>query len=147
MAAGKSRKFIKTFLDIPRWTGAAHLAASYKSIKSLARSLFTVKEPEFNETFAEAKARLKLTDEMIAKRQKGYFITSMVYLVCSLAMLGYAFHLFNKQHLMAGVSSISLTLVLLSFFFRDHFWYTQMKNKKLGMTFNDWLRSIFGKML
>ena len=143
MAQGKSRKFIKTFLNIPKWTGSAYLLSSARSIKSLAKSLFTVKKPEFEETFEEAIARLNLSEEALQKRQKNYLITAACYFICAVFMFAYMIYLIKLQHIMASISALSLTLVLLAFFFRDHFWYTQIKQKKLGLSFSDWLQHLF----
>jgi intracellular multiplication protein IcmV len=144
MAQGKSRPFIKNFMDLPRWAGVSSLKAGGQSIKSLAKSLFIVKRPEIEETFEAAVKRLGLTEESIAHRQRWYAITATIYLVAAILMLVYCAHLFWLGHHLSLITSVALTAVLLSFFFRDHFWYTQMKNRRLGFTFKEWVQSVFG---
>lgn len=145
MAQGKSRRFIKNFLDVPRWAGVDTIKHAGKSIKSLAKSLFTVKQPEFNETFDEAITRLKLSEEDLSKRQRMYGITAGVYFVSACLMLVYCVHLLMLGHHMSMVTTFALVMLLLAFFFRDHFWYTQMKHRRLGFTFKEWLSAFFTK--
>ena len=142
MAKGKSRKFIKTFLNVPRWIGVDQLSAAGSSIKSLFYSLTTIKKPQFEETFEEAVKRMGLSEEDLAIKQKNCLIISIIYLLSALGMLIYSYILFAKGFFLATVSAVSLSVLLSSFFFREHFWYTQIKNKKLGYTFKEWFNSI-----
>ena len=143
MAQGKSRTFIKTFLNVPRWLGVSQLAAAGSSIKSLAVSLVTVKQPKFQETFEEAVTRMGLSEEELAKKQKICLITAIIYLVSSISMFGYMFYLFYCGFMLATVSAAALTVLLAAFFFKEHFWYTQIKNKRLGFTAMEWFKSLF----
>lgn len=142
MAQGKSRKFIKTFLNVPRWIGVDQLAAAGSTIKSLAKTLITVKKPQFEETFEEAVKRMGLTEKDLEAKQKNLLILAMIYLVSAIGMLAYGWFLFSKGYFLATVSAVSLSVLLAAFFFREHFWYVQIKNKRLGYSFKEWLHSI-----
>ena len=117
MAQGKSRKFIKTFLDIPRWMGVSQLVAAGASIKSLAKAMMVIKQPKFEETFTEAVNRMGLSVDDLEKKQKLCLVFSLVYLASAIFMFCYMFYLFNSQMILSAVSAFALTVLLLAFFF------------------------------
>ena len=141
MAQGKSRHFIKTFLNVPRWVGVSELVNVGKSIKSLGKSLFVVKQPERIETFEQAIERLHLTEADIKNRCKWSRITAFIYFLAALVFLGYGVHILLLGHYMSFVTTMVLTVLLLTFSFREHFWYTQMKHRRLGFTVKEWFKS------
>ena len=143
----KNRHFLRRFLDIPTWIGAGQLADGAKTIRTMISDIARVNRrgPQVIQTFDEAVERYQYTDEYLLARQRFLLLTTRLYLFCLLLSLMYATHLFNKGMIMACFTTSCVSLILMSFAFRAHFWYTQIKYKKLGMTFYEWFRSLFEK--
>lgn len=137
------RKQLKSFVNVPRWMGAKDVGRTghglFKALKSI-----VAPAPKYTETFEEACKRMNLDVSMLKARQKAFLQTAMLYLAMALGMIIYAIYLMAESHWHAAIISLSLTVILLTFAFREHFWYTQMKNKRLGMSVQDWLNATFG---
>ena len=143
MAKGKTRHFMKTFIDIPRWVGVEEIVTVARSVKRLGRSLFVPKQPERIETFEQAVERLDLTEDAIKQRCRQYYIFAMIYAIAALLFMGYAIHVLFLKHYFTFITTIVLAVLLMTFAFREHFWYTQMKYRRLGFTFQEWFKSVF----
>lgn len=91
------------------------------------------------ETFAAASKRLSLNEQEILKKQNALLRLSILMCVLSLAMIGYVIYNFYQHYYRAGIISFVLVLLALVLAFRYHFWYYQIKAKKLGCSFREWL--------
>jgi|GEM_PF-4813923 intracellular multiplication protein IcmV len=134
------RKLVKTFLDVPRWVGTESIKDQWKSLKTLMNSF--KEKPETSESFKDAVKRLKLTNGQIDQIQRKYHRNFLIYFSLLWIVLAYAIFLGWSAHYRALIACISALFVLASFAFREHFWYTQIKSKTLGMTFQSWLKAV-----
>lgn len=137
------RKQLKSFVNFPKWMGAKDIGSTGKSVYNALKKVVS-KDSTFKETYDEAIKRMGLDEAHLAQRQAGFLRTSVFYLVMALGMMLYMLYLFSESHWHAAIMTLSISAILLSFAFREHFWYTQMKHKRLGMTFQDWLSATFG---
>ena len=136
------RHRLKRFVDVSAWLGTAEIKRNTGNLKQLAKMLFTVKKPEVNETFEEAVKRYNLTEADLEQKQKHYLITSSLCFALFLGILSYTVYLFSVGHYMSFVMSAMVSLLASAFFFKEHFWYTQIKHRRLGFTFFEWFKSI-----
>ena len=132
----------KRFFDVSAWLGTAEIKRNTKSLRALFQYLFVVKKPERKETFAEAVERYQLDDASLETRKKQFFMMAMVYLACCIVVLCYALYLYLHSHYRALFIAVAFGFMLFSLFFREHFWYTQIKHRRLGFTFSEWARSL-----
>jgi intracellular multiplication protein IcmV len=138
--------FVRPIRDMRYWVGFDHLRYTARMITSLMGGLISrPKITEHFETFEQVKKRYKLTENDLKTRQKALFQFFMIYFSFALAMLAYASYGFVHGYYAMGISSVSLTCMLLSFAFREHFWYTQIKNRRLGLTFKMWWNLTFSR--
>ena len=137
------RRSFQRFFDVSSWLGTAEIKKNTSNLKSLAVTLFTVEKPQRRETFDEAVARYQLSEEDIKKRQQAFFQLAMLYLAGFTLDIFYVIYLFSTQRYMPAAMGLAFSGVLFSMFFRQHFWYTQMKNRRLGFTFQQWVLSLF----
>lgn len=137
------RRSFQRFFDVSSWLGMAEIKKNTSNLKSLATILFTVAKPERRETFEEAVARFQLSEADIAKRQQAFFQIAMLYLAGFILDICYVIYLYATQRYMSAIMALAFAGVLFSMFFRQHFWYTQMKHRRLGFTFQQWVRSLF----
>ncbi|WP_115703507.1 type IVB secretion system protein IcmV [Legionella sainthelensi] len=95
---------------------------------------------ETEESFTDATMKFGLSDEILLSKQKALFRLSMFMMLLAVLILGYAGYQLYSGSIKAFVVSLVVTLIALVLAFRYHFWYFQIKNRKLGCTFNEWYR-------
>ena len=74
-----------------------------------------------------------MSEADIQARQDGYLRAAQVYAILLVLDLCYAIYLDVEGHYRAMIIAFALVLMLASFFFfKEHFWYTQIKKAKVG---------------
>jgi intracellular multiplication protein IcmV len=106
------------------------------------KELFTIDKSDSTENFEEATTRLRLTEDFIKNQTKRYFYLTCLFLVSAGLILAYGVYIALQGNIMGGCICFCLTVYALSCAFRFHFWYFQMKRKKLGCSIQEWLKSI-----
>ncbi len=121
------------------WLDVSRIKKFTQYIIDLAKRLFVPRPQEPDETFKEASSRLKLTDEALLKRKQSLFRMSMLMVLFAGLLLFYGIY----QMLYGSILGVLLTLVVISIAlalaFRYHFWYFQVKEKRLGCSWKTWL--------
>ena len=137
-------KAMKPLVNFPRWMGLDEIKSTGKNIGDLAKDVFTIKEAEHDDTFERAAARLDLKDEEIQKRAKSFLQLATIYVLFGVALFAYAIYLgFWKFYILPTFMTFMLSALSFAFAYREHFWYFQMKTKKLGQTYKDWFAFVF----
>ncbi len=137
------KKIVKPFVDIPSWMGYKQIAEGGRGIVGNIRSLFVPKTTENTETFEAAMERLKLTEADLAQRQKEFKRLIIIFSLLAIVFLVYTFYLLWVGVVTGGVACFGLTILILSYSFRYHFWLFQIRQRKLGCTLREWLDSGF----
>ncbi len=97
-------------------------------------------EREPGESFESAKERLNLTEQELVSRQRALFRLSLLMSGGALVIFAYAiYHLYYGNY-RATIISLVLMLIAFALSFRYHFWYFQIKERKLGCTFKEWYK-------
>jgi intracellular multiplication protein IcmV len=129
----------KTFFNPTGWLGYDLLKAQFKVTVNILKNAFSPALPQRKETFTEALKRLKLSEQDVQSIEKNYFLYAVI-----IAALGVITVIFSGYLLFSQGAFIGFLLGLLCatlFFvyaFRYHFWYFQIKHRKLGCTFAEW---------
>ncbi|WP_454785659.1 type IVB secretion system protein IcmV [Legionella sp. WA2024007413] len=131
---------LRRIINVRRWFDWDRMKAFTLYLVNGFKRLFVPQKKVQGESFDDAVKHLNLTDESILSKQKSLFRLSIIMVFAALLIMGYAvFQLFYGS-LKAFLVSIVVTLIALVLAFRYHFWYYQIKNRKLGCTFNEWYR-------
>jgi intracellular multiplication protein IcmV len=138
------KKFLKPLADIPTWMGYRTLVDNGKSVIKSVKDIYTPSKAERTETFAQAKARLQLTEEDLKKQESAFFLLALFWFVVALGLLVYTFWLFLHGGFISGLFGLSLVFLSSILTFRYHFWYFQTKSRTLGLTFKQWLKACLG---
>jgi intracellular multiplication protein IcmV len=110
-------------------------------IRSTAISLFVPAQATLTESFEEALVRLHLTENDIADRIKSFRRLFIIFLTASSCLFGYAlFMLYIENSYSVALACFGLTAFLIGQAFRYHFWLFQMKRRKLGCSFKEWMK-------
>jgi len=131
----------KTFFDPRAWLGYDYVKNQTLGLFGAFKTLFgtTIPTGVQEETFEEAKQRLNLTDKDIESTEMNYLLFTAFYASVGFVFVCVAFYfLISEAAFAAFVLALALSLVLFGQAFRSHFWYFQIKNRKLGCTFDEW---------
>ena len=142
----KTQLFLRPFRDGGKWLGIAHIRYIARYTSGTLRSMTKKKRPDVVfETFDQAAEHYQLTEEDLLSRERKCFYLAMIYLFVMLCMFTYGVSLFLYHHIVASISAFSVSMMVLSFSFREHFWYIQLKHRCLGLTFSKWIQLTFRK--
>ena len=145
MSQGRGlRSYMSKTFNIYQWAGGESLITTGKGIRELFRSMTAVKRSVRKETFAQAIVRLNLTPKDIEDKQRQYRMTSSIYGVFFIFGLVYSALLFKRSSWGTGIMGLSYSFLMFGFFFRESFWYMQVKSRRLGMTLSDWVLFVVG---
>ncbi|MGQ3889896.1 type IVB secretion system protein IcmV [Legionella sp. CNM-1927-20] len=138
----------KTIFNVRAWTDFDRLNAFTQYLANGVKFLFIPQKKDISSNealtkFDAAMAAMNLTEADLIARQKGLYRLSLLMCFAAFGLLCYAiYHLFYGG-IHAVVISLVLTLVALALAFRYHFWYYQIRERKLGCTFREWYRRGF----
>jgi intracellular multiplication protein IcmV len=129
----------KTFFNPSAWLGYGQLKESTSAIWGVIKTLFVPAKPQRTETFEEAMVRFNVTEDELKEKQNVFLTYAygfVLFAVCSF-VIGF-FLLIHHKTVLGWLLALAVTTLFLSQAFRYHFWYFQIKNRKLGCTFKEW---------
>lgn len=95
------------------------------------------------QSFRKAVEQQNLNQDDLKKRQQALLRLSMLMLFLAFCIFGYAIYQLVYGSFKAVLVSLAVTLIALVLSFRYHFWYFQIKERRLGCTINEWYRKSF----
>ena len=140
------RGFFRTVFNfnVREWLAVEQIKANSRTVVEAYRGVFGRRTDNRGETFAGAVQRLGLTPEKLQKQKRNFFYFSVIYLIFSIGLLSYSFYLLlEKGFLLAFFVSFIMGILMLTYSFKEHFWYMQISKQKLGCTFREWLSFVF----
>ena len=132
----------KTFFNPAGWLGYDMLKTQFRVTWDLIKTLFTVPIAQREETFDQAVTRFKLTDQQLNNISRNFLIYSAIFVACGILTVTFAFYLLIHHGTFAGLLlGIAAAAVFFTYAFRYSFWRFQIKNRRLGCTFDEWLHN------
>jgi len=135
---------LKPFFEVSQWIAGAEVKRQAKIIRDEAVAAGGVKKATRSESFAQAAERFGLTEQDILIRQRSFLRLTLTFAGMSLLAFCYALYLFWHGTFWAGMVGFVVGLVGLGYAFRYHFWFFQVKHRKLGCTIREWLQGNAG---
>lgn len=136
---GFFRMLSSTFFDVPRWINAKQYVETNKTLYTKIKEVFRIAQPEREETFEAAMLRLKLTEQDLQERVPANQRALTILLAFIVVLCLYGFYLMFSGAV-AGTFVILAVIVLSAVrAFQYSFWNFQIKNRKLGCSFKEWL--------
>jgi len=146
---GKIRKTLgwafKPFVNVKGWIAYDEVKNGYVNVKHTVSDIFKVAEAEHEESFEEACQRLNLNQTKLQNQYKNFSLMFKVTLLITILLLTLSIYWIFTGGIFSGFFVLLLSLIALANAARYHFWMYQIKNKKLGSSINEWLRSITNK--
>jgi intracellular multiplication protein IcmV len=126
--------------------GTEQLKTQASGLGKMAGDVLSIpKGPKATETFEEALARLHLSEADIERRKIQFQRLARIYLALGAIVFLYMFYLIFEKAFFPTLGCLGLLLILFSQFFRYSFWLFQMRERRLGCTFSEWLSEWMGK--
>lgn len=136
---GKS--IYNNFLNVPSWINWSQIKANTSFVARIVKRLFVPEKAEFDETFDAAVKRLHLSESDLRTRQQYLIYEMSFYLFIAALFILYTGYLLVKTNFI--IASVGMLLFCLSIVkaCAAHFYYFQIKHRKLGCTFKEWLNN------
>ena len=140
-------KVVKPFVNFPQWMGLKQITTTTRDLKDIVKVVFRTKEKaKDQETFEQAFIRLGLNEEMVQQRIKKLQKLSIYYVLFGITLVAYTVYLIvSTDYILAPIMTLILSALMFTYAYREHFWYFQMKTRKLGCNFKDWSAFVLKK--
>jgi intracellular multiplication protein IcmV len=147
-SGGRIAKLLSRIFNVRRWFDWDRMKAFTLFVGHGYRRVFEFTEDDKNNpsqealttSFSQATKQQQLTDADLLQRQKALLRLSFFMLTLAVLIFIYSVYHFIHLAIFAGFLSLIVTMVALSIAFRYHFWYYQIKNRKLGCTAQEWFK-------
>lgn len=144
----KTKALFSRIFKIRQWSDWDRIRAGGAAMVDAAQKLFVLSPMKGTESFTEAQRKMKLTDADLAARAQALWTWSLFMFILGVLLFGYTFYHLFFGSIPASILTLSLTMLSFSLSFRYHFWYFQIKARKLGCSFQDWYQYVLkGKKL
>ncbi len=140
---GNIKKIIKPAVDVPKWVDYQQLVKNNRSIFSFIKKFFIPEQAKIQESFEEALSRLKLTSADLMQRRKEFSRLMWIWIFLFLINIAYSIYLLHHHSYRGFYPCLGISIIILTQVFRYHFWLFQIKQRRLGCSFRNWLNGQF----
>lgn len=141
------KKVVKPFVNFPAWMGWQRIRTVAGDVKVMLKDCFVPQQSERKESLEEAMQRLGLTEADIANKTKEFKLQALLYGVFCVVTQAYFIYLLMQENAWRGLIICGgIFILVLSLFFRAHFWLYQLKVRQLGCSLREWFhKGLLGK--
>jgi intracellular multiplication protein IcmV len=133
------KRIIKPHVDVPRWVSYRTLANTGNSLFDFSKRLFKIKQPQRQETFAQAMQRLNLSEQDLQQRSRLFLTIARTFTLLAMIIFCYGFYVFLHSQVWESILlSIATGCLALGIAFRYHFWHFQIQQRTLGCSIKTW---------
>lgn len=135
-----TNNLIKAFFNPRAWSSYDMMLDIWSYLVDAVTRFFLPAPRKNYQKLDEVMIKLSLSEKDIQLRKKIFFRMSILLFILGLLIFAYTvYHLLYRQYIVVIVGTV-VSLLALTFAFRYHFWYFQLKKEKLGCTFKEWFR-------
>jgi intracellular multiplication protein IcmV len=142
---GRRLGLFRQMVNVSGWVNLQGIRNTSENIVETFKDIKSARIPPERETFEEAMLRLALDENAIKNRMRQCYYTAWIYFTMGLLLFIYAFYLFFTVHIFGTLVALILSTMTITLAYREAFWYFQMKVRKLGCTFFEFLAFITGR--
>jgi intracellular multiplication protein IcmV len=132
------KRAIKPFTNVRGWSDYDRTKAQTEGLVSSIRNLFVPRAARYKESFTEAMDRYHLTEKDLYHRRRQFVLLFLVQLVLMLFLLYYGANMLLAKQYPGGAVAVAFAFVMFTLALRNHFWYFQIKKRKLGCTLKEY---------
>lgn len=133
-------RLFKRIINVRTWADWDRMKSFTLYLVGGFMKLFVPQKTVDTESFEEAIARLNISQSDLMGKQKALYRLSLVMVVAAFLFFVYAGYQVFYGSFKATLVSLIVMLIALVLSFRYHFWYFQIKYRKLGCSFHEWFR-------
>ncbi|HAT7073822.1 TPA: type IV secretion protein IcmV [Legionella pneumophila] len=133
-------RVITRIINVRKWVDWDRMKSFTLYLVNGVKRLFVPQEPTHVESFDEAVKKLKLNEADLIIKQKALFRLSVIMVIAAFMLLIYTGYQLFYGSWKATIISLVVVMIALVLAFRYHFWYYQIKQRKLGCTVKEWYR-------
>ena len=137
----RTANVIKQILNVRGWSDYDRIKTFTDYVATGIKKLFVPhkeKVADQDDTFKQVAAKLKLSEADLQARGSNLYRLSMIMGTVALIILGYSIYHIIYLNFKAVIISLAVMLIALVLAFRYHYWYFQIKERKLGCTLKEW---------
>jgi len=142
---------LKRVFNVRQWSDYDRLKAFTQYLGTGIKKMFIPHQETLKDsknTFTQMSLKMNLTEQDLLARSNGLYRLSILMCILALGILGYGGYQVYQGHYKSFLISMVVSLIGLVLAFRYHFWYFQIKERKLGCTFKEWYKQgLLGKKL
>ena len=131
---------MKHIFNVRLWLDTERITSHWQYILSSIKGMLIPQQKVVGETFEEAKRRMNLSNEDLDTRKRALLQLSILMVVICVFLCGYAFYHLFYGSIPGCLLTLSIMCVSAVMAFRYHFWYFQIKEKKLGCSIKEWFK-------
>ncbi|KTD64387.1 type IVB secretion system protein IcmV [Legionella spiritensis] len=131
---------IKSIFNVRKWADYDRMKSFTTYLGEGFKKLFVPQKKVATKSFDNAMSEFHVTEKDLATQKKALFRLSILMCIAATLLFSWGiYHVVNGSLKAAGLSMIVM-LIALALAFRYHFWYYQIKERKLGCTLKEWFR-------
>lgn|SRR3990167_2507406 len=140
----RTRKLFHGIFRIREWTDYDRMKSSSSYIANGIRRFFILqklnRDSTDKESFEGAMKHYNLDESRICKQQKALFKLSILMLGLAGCFFMYGVYCIFYASWRAVITDFAITILVLILAFRYHFWYFQIKERRLGCSIKQWFQ-------
>ncbi len=133
------KKLFNPITNVKMGTDYDRHKEAVSTFRGMLQRLFVIQKARQVEDFDQAMRRLHFSEQDIQRRKRDFFRLVIIMSLFTIGVFAYFLYHLSSRHILAMMVSFVLSLLCATMTFRYHFWYSQLKQRKLGMTFKEWL--------
>lgn len=137
----KTRRFVKSVFNVREWSDWDRTKSGTNWLVETINKLFVPQQQTAEENFDEAMVRLKINEEDLENRKKSLLNVAILMAVFAFLIFLYAVYQLIYLNIAATILSFVVMGIALVLAFRYHFWYYQLKVRKLGCSIQEWFKN------
>ena len=134
---------VKNNTNVKNWSAWDAIKTNAKTIVGMVKEPVSAGAAQEKRTFDETMKEYGLSENDIQVRMNTRFRTAIGCFLLALIAIGWTIYLFITSMYLSSIVALTVAGLMSAYAFREHFYYFQMKKRKLNCTFKDWLSNFF----
>ncbi|WP_151193504.1 hypothetical protein [Cysteiniphilum sp. JM-1] len=133
-----------TFKSLKKASGIhwfVNINKTFLSLFRLKKAKSSIGDKETQELSQDILISLGLNEEKLTKISKRFKLYSYLFYLFSLLSIVFMVYSFVTDSVRGGLMSFALTVLLTAYAFKFHFWYFQVRSRKLGVTLKEFIKA------
>lgn len=130
---------IKNVFDLRKWADFDRMKAFTQYLGQGFKKMFIPQKKTTGESFEQAVTQYQLNEKDLFIQQKALFRLSLLMSLIALFIFFYGVYQLIYGSITGMLLSLIVLMIALVLAFRYHFWHFQIKQRKLGCSFKEWL--------